>query len=301
MLSSSICRVLIGERQKMKRNLCTYSAAAAAHVFRKLEGKVALITGAASGIGRETAIKFVENGAKLVIADIDHDQGKSLATQLGKNASFIGCDVKDESAVSAAVDHAVSHFGRLDIMFNNAGIACRTSPSIVDLDLANYDRVMAINVRGVVAGIKHASRVMIPQRSGSILCTSSITGIMGGLAQHTYSISKFSIVGIVKSLTAELCRNGIRINCISPFAIPTRFVMEEITGYYPGLDSEKITDMIHKIGQLEGAYCEASDIANAALFLASDEAKYISGHNLVVDGGFTSTKSLNLPTPDQLN
>ncbi|KAL3517499.1 hypothetical protein ACH5RR_020088 [Cinchona calisaya] len=264
----------------------------------QLEGKVALITGAASGIGKETATNFIKNGAKVVMADINKQIGQQTARQLGANASFVTCDVSKESDISNAVDYTVSRHGQLDIMYNNAGIACRTPPSIVDLDLATFDKVIAINVRGVVAGIKHAARVMIPRETGCILCTASVTGMMGGLAQHTYSISKSSVIGIVKSVTAELCKLGIRVNCISPFAIPTPFAMDEMKDYFPGMDSKALADMIHNAGVLKGANCEPRDIANAALFLASDDAKYISGHNLVVDGGFTSFKSLNLGIDD---
>lgn len=261
---------------------------------------MALITGAASGIGKATATKFINNGAKVVIADIQPQLGQETAKELGPNAAFIACDVTKESDVSNAVDFVVSRYNQLDIMYNNAGVPCYTPNSIVDLDLAAFDRVMNINVRGVMAGVKHASRVMIPQRSGSILCTASVTGIMAGLAQHTYTVSKFAVIGIVKSLAAELCQYGIRINCISPFGIPTPFVMEEMTQMFPGVASERLVDMLHSTGTLEGANCEPIDVANAALYLASDDAKYVSGHNLVVDGGFTSFKILALPAPNHV-
>lgn len=287
----SISRALLG-KSSFSRGLSTQTG--------RLEGKIALITGAASGIGRETATKFINNGAKVVIADIQHQLGQDTARDLGPNASFIACDVTKESDISNAVDYTVYKHGKLDIMYNNAGIACNTPPSIVDLDLSVFDRVMEINVRGVMAGIKHASRVMIPRQTGSILCAGSVTGLMGGLAQHTYSVSKFAVIGIVKSAAAELCKHGIRVNSISPFAITTPFVMDEMCRVFPGIDAQRLIEIVQSAGVLEGAKCEPSDVANAALYLASDDAKYVSGHNLVVDGGFTSFKSLGFPAPDEV-
>ncbi|XP_010244662.1 PREDICTED: secoisolariciresinol dehydrogenase isoform X2 [Nelumbo nucifera] len=278
--------------ESIKRGFSTQSG--------RLEGKVALITGAARGIGKATATEFIKNGAKVVIADIRRQLGQDAAVELGPNATFVSCDVTRESDISDAVDFTISKHGCLDIMYNNAGIAGNTPPSIVDLDMTEFDRIMSINVRGVVAGIKHAARVMIPRRSGCILCTGSVTALMGGLSPPSYSISKGAVVGIVKSVASEMCKYGIRVNCISPFAIPTPFVMEEMVKMFPGVDEQRLVEMVQGPGELAGANCEAEDIANAALYLASDDAKYVSGHNLVVDGGFTSIKRLGFPEPDQV-
>ncbi|KDP41845.1 hypothetical protein JCGZ_26863 [Jatropha curcas] len=277
-------------------NARSYSAATS----KRLEGKVALITGGASGLGKATAHEFIQHGAQVVIADINSGLGQNVANELGPAAHFVQCDVAVETQVKEAVEAAMGRYGKLDIMYNNAGITGPIVPSITDLDLNEFDRVMQINVRGVIAGIKHAARVMIPMGSGSILCTSSICGLMGGLGPHVYTISKYTIPGIVKSIASELCRNGIRINCISPGAIPTPLSVSEIEQFYPAISREKVVEIINGMGELKGANCEEIDVAKAALYLASDEAKYITGHNLVVDGGVTSFKSLNFPAPDQI-
>lgn len=268
---------------------------------RRLEGKVALITGSASGLGKATAHEFVQHGAQVIIADNDTELGPQTAKELGPLACYVECDVTVEAQIAEAVDVAVGQYGKLDIMYNNAGITGPTfPPSIAELDLDEFDRVMRINIRGMIAGIKHAARVMIPVGSGSILCTSSISGVMGGLGPHPYTISKFTIPGVVKSVASELCKFGIRINCISPAPIPTPMVLAQIGKFYPGLAQEQIVGIVNGLGALKGAKCEDIDVARAALYLASDEAKFISGHNLIVDGGFTTFKSLVFPSPDQI-
>ncbi|XP_068665668.1 short-chain dehydrogenase reductase 3c-like isoform X2 [Aristolochia californica] len=266
----------------------------------RLEGKVAIITGGASGLGKATAYEFIQQGAKVIIADIKTEIGRRTASELGPQAQFIPCDVTDERQIAEAVDFAVNQHRKLDIMYNNAGITGPIFPSsIVDLDLDTFDQVMDVNVRGIVAGIKHAARVMVPVGSGSILCTASISGILGGLGSHSYTVSKFAIPGLVKSVSSDLGRHGVRINCISPFAIPTKFVVDQFTGLYPGAKPGQICDIVKGMGELVGTTCEESDVAWAAVYLASDEAKYVTGHNLVVDGGFTSSKRLAMPMPHQ--
>ncbi|MED6105954.1 hypothetical protein PIB30_000076 [Stylosanthes scabra] len=264
---------------------------------RRLEGKVAIITGAASGLGKATAHEFVKHGAQVIIADNDTNLGPQVAKELGPTAQFVECDVTIEAQIKEAVNVAMSNYGKLDIMFNNAGITGPTiPPSIMDLDLDDFDRVMKINVWGMVAGIKHAARVMAPVSSGSILCTSSMSGLLAGLGPHPYTISKFTIPGVVKSVASELSKVGVRVNCISPAPIPTPMSMGQIGKFFPHLSEEQVREIVGGLGELKGAKCEDIDVARAALFLASDEAKYISGHNLVVDGGFTCFKSLNFPS-----
>ncbi|XP_074309193.1 (21S)-21-acetoxyl-apo-melianone synthase SDR-like isoform X2 [Silene latifolia] len=266
----------------------------------RLENKIALITGGANGIGKATAEEFIKHGARVLIADIGDKNGPNVAKDLGSNAQFVHCDVGDESDVAQAIDTALAHYGKLDIMYNNAGIVGQYyPPSILDLDLDQFDQMMRVNVRGIMAGIKHAARVMIPAGSGSILCTASICGVIGGIGPHGYTASKFGIQGIVKSLASELSKHGVRINCISPGPIATETAVNGMSRVYKKASPEQIKTILNGLGELKGVDCEEIDIAKAALYLASDEAKYVSGHNLVVDGGMTSFKTLDYPSPEQ--
>ncbi|KAF0896378.1 hypothetical protein E2562_021909 [Oryza meyeriana var. granulata] len=304
---------LVGEaRRRAAKDAATGAAgcerwlsAVAAAVKGRLEGKIAIITGGASGLGKATAHEFIREGAgAVVIADVNSDLGQQTAEELGPRAYFVRCDVADEGSVAAAVDGAVATHGRLDVMFNNAGVAgsLAGSTELATLDLSVLDAVMAVNVRGTLAGIKHASRVMSPAGAGSILCMASISGVMGGLGTYPYSVSKFAIAGVVKAAAAELSRHGVRVNCISPYAVATPMVVAQFSQMLQHsagvtVDEAQVAAVVRGLGELRGATCEAVDVARAAAYLASGDAKYVSGHNLVVDGGFTSYKHMNLPLP----
>ncbi|CAL5212315.1 unnamed protein product [Lathyrus oleraceus] len=173
--------------------------------LKRLEGKVALITGGASGIGEATARLFSQNGAKIVIADIQDDQGHSVCQELHKSfASYVHCDVTNEKDIENAVNTAVSKYGKLDIMFNNAGIVGVNNTNILEYELSEFQRVINVNLVGVFLGTKHASRVMIPARRGSIINTASICGNIGGAATHGYTSSKHAVVGLTRNTAVEL-------------------------------------------------------------------------------------------------
>ena len=251
---------------------------------KRLEGKTAVITGAASGIGAGTARMFAENGANVVIADMQEDAGKALAAELGDIARFAPCNVTDEDQVAAAVDLAVSEFGRLDIMFNNAGIVGAVG-RISETPTDAWDNTIAILLRGVFLGVKHAARVMQPQGSGVIINTSSTAGILGGLGPHAYTTAKHGVIGLTKSVANELAPDGIRVNAISPGNTVTAMTASVTTG-----DASNTAATEEKIasGSPLGYAGLPDDIAAAALYLASDDGRYVSGHTLVVDAGQTT-------------
>lgn len=250
----------------------------------RLEGKVAVITGGASGIGEGTVRRFVEEGASVVIADLQVDAGRALSAELGARTRFIATDVTVESDVAAAVDLAVSAFGRLDCMFNNAGIVGAIGP-IATTDGEAWNKTIAVLLTGQFYGMKHAARVMIPQASGVILTTSSTAGIMGGLGPHTYTAAKHAVIGLTKSVASELASSGIRVNAISPGNTVTALTAAVITGDHTNTD--KTAKQMATTSPL-GIAGMPSDIANAALYLASDEARNVTGHTLVVDAGQTT-------------
>lgn len=250
----------------------------------RLQNKTALITGGASGIGEGTVRRFREEGARCVIADIQRERGEALAAELGAAARFIRVDVTAEEEVAAAVDLAVSEFGRLDVMFNNAGVVGAIG-SISKTPLASWRRTLEVLLTGAFLGVKHAARVMLPQRAGSIITTSSTAGVMGGLGPHAYTAAKHGVVGLTKSAASELAPHGIRVNAIAPGNIVTAMTAAVIAGDAGALQNTRAE--IKATSPL-GIAGEPRDIANAALYLAGDEARYLSGHTLVVDAAQTT-------------
>ncbi|KAI3511976.1 hypothetical protein L1887_19138 [Cichorium endivia] len=256
----------------------------------RISGKVALITGAASGIGECTAKLFAEHGAKVVIADIQDELGRTVCEAIGSSKSiYVHCDVTNEEDVKNAVDTAVATYGKLDIMFCNAGIVDPNKPGILMTEKADFDQVLSVNITGVFLGMKHATRVMVPKQSGSIISMASLASNIGGVASHAYCCAKHAVVGLTKNLAVELGQFGIRVNCLSPYAMVTPLATSFI-----GLEEEALENYMNERANLKGVTLKTDDVAQAALFLVSDEAKYISGQNLFIDGGFGITNpSLN--------
>ncbi len=251
-----------------------------------LDGKVAIVTGGTSGIGERIVELFVEEGAKVVVAARREQEGAELEKRLG--VRFIRTDVSSETDVKAMVDHAVKLFGRVDCLVNNAGIP---SPmvSISEIDVPTIDRLMAVNVRGVLLGIKHVAPVMISQRAGSIISISSMAGLRGGVSGHIYSATKGAVLALTRSAGAELGEKGIRVNSISPGAIVTGIFAKNAG--VEGAKADKLSDML-KVGfaglQPIPRAGLPDDIARAAVYLASDGSSFVNGHDIVVDGGHSS-------------
>jgi NAD(P)-dependent dehydrogenase (short-subunit alcohol dehydrogenase family) len=250
----------------------------------RLEGRVAVITGASSGLGEATARRFVAEGARVVLADIQEDRGKVLADELGTATRFVRTDVTDEASVAAAIDTAVSEFGRLDVVFNNAGIIGAVGP-IASLNLTDYEFTVAVNLRGVVLGTKHAARIMVPQGSGVILATTSPAAVAGGLGTHIYSATKAAIIGFTQSVAAELRPKGIRVNAIMPGATVTAMTADLTAGDATALDRAHDILAATALTPRPGL---PSDIAAGALYLASDDAAFVTGAVLQVDGGLST-------------
>ncbi|KAL8457347.1 hypothetical protein ACS0TY_034443 [Phlomoides rotata] len=254
-------------------------------VNKKLDGKVAIITGAASGIGEATARHFAEHGARaVVIADLQDDKGRAVAESIGSGrCSYVHCDVTDEEQVKSLVDWTAKTYGGLDIVYCNVGIIS-PGQTILELDLSVYDRVMRVNARSMAVCVKQAARKMIELGTkGAIVCTASTAATTGGMWTTDYFMSKHAVLGLVRSASMQLGVHGIRVNCVSPSAVVT-----PLLGQLGLTTAGAVEYAMGPVTSLKGVALTATHVAEAVVFLASDESAFVTGHNLAVDGGLIS-------------
>jgi NAD(P)-dependent dehydrogenase (short-subunit alcohol dehydrogenase family) len=256
----------------------------------KLQGKVAVITGAASGIGEATARLFAYEGAAVLLADINDERGEKVAAELratGGQADYLHANVASEADVKAMIDAAVSRHGRLDTVFNNAGFGGTAGP-IAEIPVDEFDATMGVLLRGVFLGIKHAAPILTAQGSGTIINTASVAGLRAGYAPHIYSVAKAAVIQLTRSVAMELGEKGVRVNCICPGGIATPL----LTGAFGDgtMDEASALTLMKQVMSAFQPLQRAGlpeDIASAALWLASEDSSFVNGHALVVDGGLT--------------
>ncbi len=241
----------------------------------EMEGKVAIVTGGASGLGRGMVELLAEEGASVVIADVNQADGEALAETLGASAAFQATDVTDADQIQAAVDFAVERFGGLHVMCNNAGIG-GSFKRFLDDDFADFDRVMAVNIFGVMVGSQRAARHMAEHGGGVIVNTTSIGGINAGSGVMAYRATKAAVIHFTRSIAVELAAKNIRVNCIAPAHIPTAI--------NAAMDQSLIVRAMQPLQRVGSP----RDVAEAVLYLASDRAAQITGVVLPVDGGTTA-------------
>jgi NAD(P)-dependent dehydrogenase (short-subunit alcohol dehydrogenase family) len=254
----------------------------------KLDGKVAVITGGASGMGAGTVRRFVAEGARVVVADVTDERGRTLAGELGASAVYARADVSREEDVAGAIALAVDRWGRLDCVFNNAGFG-GVDEILEAIPMDAYQQTMDVLVKGVLLGIKHAAPIMKKQRSGSIINTGSVAGMQAGYGPHIYSVAKAAVIHLSRVAATELGEWGVRVNCICPGGIVTPIFAKAL-----GLPAEKADETLGAVSEALRLFQaiprpgHPADIASAALFLASDESAFVNGHAMVVDGGLTA-------------
>ena len=256
-----------------------------------LSERVAVITGGASGMGRATVLRFLAEGARVVVADLNESNGAQLlaeieATHGADRARFVRTDVAEEADVERMIAVAVGEFGGVDVVFNNAGVGGAFGP-LTEIGVDDWDRTFAVLVRSVFAGTKHAARVMIEQgRGGSIINTASIAGLIGSPEIPAYTASKHAVIGLTKSAAIDCTGTAVRVNCVCPGLIDSRMLSAIIEGRNPGnapVPNDKVVERIpaRRLGL-------ATEVASVVAFLASDEASYVTGSAYTVDGGRTS-------------
>jgi NAD(P)-dependent dehydrogenase (short-subunit alcohol dehydrogenase family) len=247
----------------------------------RLDGKVALITGAAGGMGREAARLFASEGARVVLADVTEDAGQEAAEEIGDSAAFVRVDVSNGADVEAMVRFAVDRFGGLHVLYNNAGVILPSDEGVVETDEETWDRTIAINLKGVWLGCKHGIPAMLESGGGSIINVASFVALMGAAtAQIAYTATKGGVLSMTREIAVEYARRGIRANALCPGPIETPLLRHLFAD-----EAAKQRRLIHiPLGRLG----QAQEIVRAALWLASDESSYMTGSAMVVDGGITS-------------
>ncbi|MCY0148556.1 SDR family oxidoreductase [Hoeflea sp. G2-23] len=255
--------------------------------MKRLQDKVALITGGAAGIGLETARLFLTEGAKVALVDLKKDDLAKAERELGGlgDVIAIAADVSSPEDAARYVAETVTKFGRIDVFFNNAGIEGKVAP-LVEQRIEDFDRVIAVNVRGAFLGLQHVLPVMIGQKSGSVINMSSIAGLKGSPNVAPYITSKHAVVGLTRAAAIEVASSNVRVNSVHPSPVNTRMMRSLEDGFNPG-HGDDVKQALQASIPL-GRYGEASDIAKLVLFLASDDSAFITGAQYPVDGGMAA-------------
>ena len=261
----------------------------------ELAGKVAIITGGARGIGAATARQFLHEGACVVIADVDREQGESLAEDLGPHCAYKYTDVASRDDLSDLVAFTTERFGGLHIMFNNAGISGRMVPSLLDEDFTDFQRILEVDLLGVMLGTQITARYMKDHGGGAIINTTSIGGLFAGRTVLTYRAAKAGVVHFTKCAAIDLAEYGVRVNCIAPGGIPTPLL--SVAAADSTDENDAVALALRAVMSEErplNSTGSAEDIANAATFLGSERSRYITGVVLPVDGGMTAGNPRNV-------
>ena len=254
----------------------------------RIDGKVAVITGGASGIGEGSVRLFAEEGGRVVVADIQDERGHALVESIGGETTYVHANVAVEADVQGAVVHAIDRFGRIDAVFNNAGYGGALG-GIMEVDEEEYEQTMGGLLKGVFFGIKHAARAMVAQGDGgAIVNTASVAGVGAGNGPAIYSVAKGAVIHLTKIAAYELGQHNVRVNCICPGGIATP-IFGRALGLSPEDADKTVEPMAAVMGQTQpiARSGQPSDIAHAALWLSSDDSTFVTGHALVVDGGLT--------------
>ena len=250
----------------------------------RLQDKVAIITGAGSGMGRVAAQMFAAEGAKVVVAEFDEAAGRQTVASVldaGGAASFVRTDVSNKADAKAMVDHAVATYGRVDALYNNAGVMPEPDHSVIDTDVATWDKVMAVNVRGVFLGCKYAIPRMLEQGSGSVINISSFVALLGcSVPQDAYTASKGAVLSLTRSLAVQFGPRGVRSNAICPGPIETPLLMDWLL-------KDEAAKQLRLARNPTGRFGKPEEIVNAAIYLASDESRWTNGAHFVIDGGIS--------------